>query len=253
MTVIDVSNEPLVSIVTATTGNLLLVNNIKSVLKQTHHRIQHLVVCDGSERRDTVDNLIEGAGLWNSNLDMMYLPYSVGKDRFNGHRIYAASTFLAEGEYIMFLDDDNYLEPDHVESCLKMIKSGSQWTYSLRNIVDKFQNHLCQDNCESLGEWPSVINPSDYFVDMNSFFLPRKLATIISPIMNRKFREPGQMEVDRAMTHMLRQIQPQYKGTHKYTVNYTVGNTSLSVTPDFFVKGNEEMLRRYNGALPWKS
>jgi hypothetical protein len=26
----------------------------------------------------------------------------------------------------------------------------------------------------------------------------------------------------------------------------------LSVQPDFFKQGNAEMLRRYNGVLPWK-
>ena len=50
----------------------------------------------------------------------------------------------------------------------------------------------------------------------------------------------------------LRQAAPRYKATKKYTVNYTVGNTDLSVKGDFFIQGNKKMLEKYNGMLPWK-
>ena len=77
------------------------------------------------------------------------------------------------------------------------------------------------------------------------------LAVAISPIWYRKFREPGQPEIDRVICHALRQIAPKFDSTYQYSVNYTVGNTGLSVQKEFFEKGNAEMLKRFNGDLPW--
>lgn len=244
-------NNKLVTVITATIANELLINNIKSVLNQTHDKVQHLIFVDGADHWEKVDNLIRINHLGNSNIDIIKLPYSVGKDRYNGHRMYAAGSYLAEGEFLMFLDDDNTISSNHIETCLKMIDSSVSWTYSFRNIVDKEQNFICQDNCESLGEWSSVLNPNDFFVDMNCYFLPKQLALAISPLMYRKFREPGQMEVDRAMIWALKRIAPNFKGTKKYTVNYTVGNSPISVQKDFFINGNKTMLEKYGGKYPW--
>ena len=52
------------------------------------------------------------------------------------------------------------------------------------------------------------------------------------------------------ISHMLRQMAPNYDCTYEYTVNYLAGNTPLSVQPEFFVQGNAEMLQRYSGTLP---
>jgi glycosyltransferase involved in cell wall biosynthesis len=245
-----VNRDRLVTIVTATTGNPLLQNNIKSVLGQTYNRIQHLVVVDGPDHKSKVDEALKGN--WNSNLDVIYLPYSTGKDRFNGHRIYGAATYLADGDFIMFLDDDNSIEPTHVADCIKVIQSGNDWAYSFRNIVDKDSSFICQDNCESLGKWPSIISDSDFFIDVNCYFLPKNIALAMSPVWYRKFREPGQLEIDRAMFAVLTQrISSKYDCTMKYTVNYAVGNSHLSVQKEFFIQGNEKMLEKHEGILPW--
>jgi len=151
----------------------------------------------------------------------------------------------------MFLDDDNYISADHIQNCIDAIKAGNQWSYSFRNIVNKNQEFLCEDNCESLGKWASILHPEDFFIDVNCYFLPKLLAVAMSPVWWRKFREPGQAEIDRAMIHVLKQMAPKFDTTYKYTVNYTVGNSQLSVQPEFFQRGNAEMMRRYNNNLPW--
>ena len=245
---------PKVTIITASAGNPLLLDNILSVRNQTYKNIQHLIFSDGPERHDVVEEFHYAAdvGEGEYNRDIILLPYSIGKDRWNGHRIYAAGSYIAEGDFVMFLDDDNSITPTHIEDCLKVIVAGNQWAFSFRNIVDREQNFLCEDNCESLGKWASVLHPEDYFIDVNCYFLPRNLAVQISPVWFRKFREPGQPEVDRVLAHTLRQIAPKFDTTYKYTVNYTVGNSEHSVQSGFFGRGNEEMLKRYGGALPWK-
>ena len=251
-------NKPLVTVITATTGNPILANCLQSVKRQTYNNVQHLVMIDGPERIPAASAQIEESAVLVSEkqryrCDVIELPYSVGRDRWNGHRIYGSGIYIADGDFIMFLDDDNTIAPDHIESCLKVIESGNQWAYSFRNIVNKNRDFLCQDNCESLGKWASVLHPEDFFVDVNCYFLPRILAVQTSPIWFRKAREPGINEVDRELIYILRKIAPKYDTTYKYTVNYAVGNTGISVQPEFFEKGNIEMLRRYNGKLPWKN
>jgi glycosyltransferase involved in cell wall biosynthesis len=248
--------SPTVTIITATTGNPLLARNIQSVRNQTWKDIEHLIVIDGPEYFERV--MDQFSIPWGDEVKQHFLnlPWNTGKDRYNGHRIYGAATYLARGDYFIFLDDDNTLEPTHVEDCLGACKTaspiyGESWAYSLRNIVDKEGKVLCQDNCESLGKWASVIHPQDFFIDVNCYFLPRPMAVAMSPVWYCKFREPGQPEIDRKMMAFLRHNFPKFECTHKYTVNYTVGNTPLSVTPEFFERGNAEMMKRYNGVLPW--
>lgn len=245
----------LVSIITATTGNPLLEKCIESVRNQTYENIQHIILIDGYDRFEKVNPILTKNDFPRQDPMkevVVQLPYSIGKDRWNGHRIYAAASYIAEGDYFIYLDDDNGLDPTHVQDCIDVINKGYDWSYSFRKVVDKEGTVLCNDDCESLGKWASVMHPEDYFVDVNCYFLPKNLAVHITPVWYRKFREPGQMEVDRALCHVLRKIAPNYDSTYKYTANYTVGNSSMSVTADFFLQGNAEMLRRYNNTLPWR-
>jgi hypothetical protein len=118
--------------------------------------------------------------------------------------------------------------------------------------VDKEGKFLCKDDCESLGKWASVLHEKDFFIDVNCYFLPTKLAIHLGPAWYRKFREPGMPEVDRVLAHTLMNNNLKFDTSYKYTVNYTVGNTENSVKPDFFERGNAEMRRRFPNGLPWK-
>jgi glycosyltransferase involved in cell wall biosynthesis len=243
---------PKVSIITATTGRKELARCIESVKNQTYKNIQHLIFVDGPEAIDRVMDVSFAAPV-----DIIDLPYPTGNDRWNGHRMYGAGCYLADGEYLIFLDDDNYLDSDHVQQCydatMRSAQNGMQWSYSLRKIVSVDGEYLCNDDCESLGKWASVIDPRDYFIDVNCYFLPRKIAVDISPVWYCRFREPGQPEIDRKICAILRQHFPDFRCTKEYSVNYAVAsNSQLSVKPEFFVQGNAEMLRRYNGSLPWQ-
>lgn len=244
--------SPRVTILTATTGRKELSRCVKSVEAQTYENIEHLVVADGHEFVSNVNEAVFGdRETVPEKVHFLDLPWNTGKDRYNGHRIYGGCTYFARGDYIIYLDDDNYLEPTHVEDCLKAVQLGKTWAFSFRNIVSVDGKFLCQDNCESLGMWPSIIDPRDFFVDVNCYFLPKNIAVTISPVWYCKFREPGQPEIDRKIMHLLRSHFPNYGSTYRYTVNYAVAGTGLSVKPEFFEHGNAAMLQKYNGELPW--
>lgn len=241
-----------VTVITATTGNPILRRNILSVANQTHDDVQHLIFVDGD--RPNAREIIEKAPFEGVERqpDVIQLPYSVGKDRWNGHRMYAAGAFLAEGQCVVWLDDDNTIEPDHISSLLEVCKT-NDWAFSFRNIVDKDGKFLCKDDCESLGKWASVMHEKDFFIDVNCYMIPTQLAIHLGPAWYRKFREPGKPEVDRVLSATLMNNGLKFDTTYKYTVNYTVGNTSNSVQKEFFDRGNAEMRRRFPDGLPWKT
>jgi len=242
--------DSLVTVVTPTTGNICVMQALESVSRQTHRCIQHLVVSDGVELQPELKKQIR-----QYNVDLIELPYATGRDRFNGHRIYGASVFLGKGDFFCFLDEDNWFDPDHVATLLELIKGGGKidWAFSLRKIVDADGSYVCNDDCESLGKWPSVIADNDFLVDVGCFFLPRLIAVQTAPIWYRKAREPGVPEVDRLLTAILRANRPNYDTNGLYTLNYRAGNTALSVRKEFFLQGNERMRRKFNGQLPWRT
>jgi glycosyltransferase involved in cell wall biosynthesis len=251
------STQPKVTIITATTGASYLMQNLKSVQAQTYGNIQHLVVIDGSNHLSKVTELIDSLNASKTNknpqieIDFVVLPYPTGIDKYNGHKIYSCFTYLAKGDYICFLDEDNYLEPDHIESLVN-ISNPEAWSCSLRKVIDANDNFICNDDCESLGNWKSILG--DYFVDVNCFFLPKHLAITVSPLWYRRARHPDdQPEVDRALTHVLKEWKLECKVTGKYTLNYREGNRNDSVAKDFFIAGNEKMRIEYNGVFPWSS
>lgn len=237
-------SNPLVTIVTATTCTDYLKQNIDSVINQTYDNIQHLIVVDGKHHLDKLNYEIVG--------DVIVLPYATGTNQYNGHRIYAAGTYLAKGDFIMYLDEDNWLEPNHVESLVNTLHGkNNSYACSLRKITDMDGNFICNDDCESLGNWESVIN--DFFVDVNCFFLPKKIALQLTPLWYRRARHPeDQPEVDRLLTSVLRYNTIECLVSGEYTVNYRAGNRADSVQAQFFLKGNEIMKQKYNGEYPWR-
>ena len=247
-----------VSVITPTTGNPFLKECIESVRKQTYKNIEHIVVVDGKSRVEKTEPILYEAAFprgESSSDQLIILPYPTGIDRYNGHRVYGGTTYFADGDYHIWLDDDNVLEPDHIEKLVKLVQEKNlDWAYSLRKIIDKDGNVLCLDDCESLGMWASILNPQDFFVDVNCYFVKKEVAVQITPVWYRKFREPGQMEIDRAIAAVLMHPNNKLKFdcTRDYTVKYRVGNTGLSVQADFFLQGNQKMLDKYDGELPWK-
>ena len=246
-----------VTVITPTTGSQHLADCIRSVRSQTYSNVEHIVVVDGHERWDNkADEILKAIEFPNgANEHVCVLPYPTGTNRYNGHRVYGAATYFADGDYHLWLDDDNMLEPNHVESLVKLAQEKNlHWAFSLRKIIDKDGNVLCLDDCESLGLWASILHPEDFFVDVNCYFVKKEVAVGISPVWYRKFREPGQPEIDRVIagTLMSKQNNLKFDCTREYTVQYRVGNTGLSVQHEFFENGNKAMLEKYNGQLPWK-
>lgn len=245
------------SIITPTIGHPLLSKLLLSVLNQKVSEevlIEHIIVVDGPEFVEQVDTILQECPITNSsNLEryVIYLPYNTGKGGFLGHKIYSAITQLINGDYVILLDNDNYLDDDHVETYYKAIKKNNyDWMYCLRKICDSNGNYICDDSCESLGYLSNTFySRSVFFIDTNCTCVKKEIATKLCQIWNHVGTN-NEDNPDRVYSRALMQLYPNYECTFKYSVNYTVDNRKESVGKNMFLFGNQEIRKKYNG-IPW--
>lgn len=237
-----------VLVITPSTGSHELVDAITSVLNQTTE-VDHLIVCDGNKFKEDVLHIVDKV-IEHPRVTACYLPYNTGGGGFYGHRIMAAFSHLVNHDYILFLDQDNWFEPNHVKSMVDLIeKQNLDWVYSLRKIFNKNRDYLCDDNCESLGRWPVWVNDQAYLIDSSSYCFKTSF-----------FRQVGHLwdygwGADRRFYTILKDhIKHQnYACTGQHTLGYRLGGNEGSVQKEFFDEGNQKMKNKYSslGIFPW--
>lgn len=233
-------------VITPTTGKDSLKKAIDSVKNQVDVKVKHLIVVDGNRFRDRIDPDLKDL---NFNIDIVQLADNTGADGFYGHRIYAGFAHLVKEPNVLFLDEDNTYEPNHVRSCINALKERgiNDFSYSLRNIYDKDGNFLCRDNCESLGIWPIFTHPNQYHIDTSAYCFDRKFLIKVSSWWHHGYGG------DRIFFSGCRQIGASYQCSGKYTLNYYLDGNPNSASPDFFKLGNERMSHHYNNRFPWSN
>ena len=215
-----------VTIVIPTTGDDTLYDAVGSALAQVYEDTRVLVVIDGPEFEDRVYHLTQ---LFDDNpcLDFMVLPENVGANGFYGHRVYAAIGHLVNTDYLCFLDQDNWFDPEHVSSLIDTIeRKALDWAYSYRKIVDKQGQLICEDKCESLGKITK-------FVDTNCYMLSRQVAVNVGNVWN------GGWGRDRVFYEIASKYYSNFDGSDRHTVNYRLDGNTNSVTAEFFIEGNK--------------
>ena len=233
------------TVIIPTTGSSDLEQALNSVLNQTYSTKAYVVI-DGIENYEKVDKILYHMKLPDmSKFNICVLPENVGANGFYGHRIYAAFTHLISTDYVLYLDQDCWMEPNHVESLVNTIESNNlEWAYSLRNICESDGSFTCQDNCESLGpKWPIM---GYRHVDTNCYCIKTEVAIRLAQVWH------GGWGQDRVWYQVLSQNFPNYDVTGKFTVNYRVGGNDGSVKKEFFEYGNKIMNDKYNGVFPWR-
>lgn len=238
--------ERSVTVITPTIGSSKLKDAVESVQKQTYGNLSHLIVVDGPDYfNSAVDNIPFGL---DANITMLPLPYNTGANGFNGQRIYASIPHLVNSDYVFFLDEDNWYEPDHVATLVETIeKNKLDWAYSLRKIFTHDKKYITDDNCESLGKWPIYFthdNPQ-YLIDTSAFAFKREF---IQATCHRW--HSGAWGEDRRYFYSIMR-QSFWDTNYKHTLCYRVDNNPQSVNGDFFIEGNTKQLEYYKGNLPW--
>lgn len=238
-----------VVVITPTIGSEHLKQCMESVANQTYDNVKHLIVVDGNDYIETfLDNaLYDRCAPYDSNLCI--LPDNVGANGWYGHRVYAAFTYLVNEDYIIYLDEDNWLEPNHVESLIHTIESNNLlWAYSLRKICDKEGRVICEDNCESLGWWLSVDGYPH--IDTSSYCVSRTTAVQAAHAWY------GQWGADRQFFTELTKVTHRFTTNKEHTLNYRLDGNPGSPKKEFFIQGNIRMYEKYAKSglakLPWE-
>lgn len=230
------------TVVIPTTGSPCLEKAIRSVIAQTYDQVECWVIIDGPDfatpARDIVRNF--------PSVKVLELIENTGGDGFYGHRIYAAAGYLINSDYILYLDQDNWMEPDHVASMVAYLeKTGNDWCHSLRRVFNKDAEYLADDNCESLGRYPAWVGENVHLVDTSCYCIKRDVIVRISGVWYSKWGG------DRIFLANLAQHFPKWGCTGLHTLNYRLDGNPGSVTAEFFEQGNAVMQAKYSDGFPW--
>lgn len=240
-----------VTVVTPTTLNQKVVQAVESVENQTHADVVHWLVLDGSEYLPKLNQFDLNS---RKKVVLTVLPFPTGKNNFNGHRIYGATSFLCNTDYIAWLDEDNWFDPTHLEAMIELAdKHRLDWCHSLRKIMSPEGVFICQDDCECLGASVNVLG--DRLVDTSCFLIRTNVAWRIAPLWFRRARQEGVTPADRIITKTLLERDSLRGGcSGEYTLNYRVASRKDSVQGSFFLEGNVKKLAEISplvGTRPW--
>lgn len=207
---------------------------IDSVLSQTIPT-RHLLVVDGKEHEEKVKSIVKFYN--NDTIDVAILPYNTGSNGFYAHRIMAAFAHLHDYPFTLYLDEDNWIDCDHVESQMENILNNDYlFSYSLRKIFSKEGELICTDDCESLGIYPIYGEERNgYLVDTSSYCFKTDFLIKVSQLWHKGWG------ADRSFfTSMMKMksIEGRFGGTGYYTLNYRLGGNEDSVKSHFFEYGN---------------
>lgn len=247
--------EKSVVVITPTIGSPKLKDAVESVQRQTYGNIEHLLVIDGSLQYGHNARLIaedvgeDNPGLITKHIRFIDLPYNTGKTggNFYGHRVYAGVPHLINADYIFFLDEDNWYEPDHVKTLVEVLDQGNDFAYSFRKIYDQDKKYIADDNCEALGKWPIYFSHNDpqYLVDTSSFAFNTKFLQKTCHFWHSGWGG------DRKYLYSALAQNPKWDTSYKHTLCYRTDANPNSPDADFFINGNAEQLKHYEGKLPW--
>jgi len=223
---------PSIAVVTATTGRDTLKQTIESVAAQTV-ACKHYVINDGVPMSSDLISCL-------THVNYCFLPVKTGGNGMMNGGIIAASAYLVQEDLICWLDDDNWIEPDHLETLLAA-KEDKPYAYSLRKLVEPDGTLFDYDDFESLGIHSG-------FIDLNCYLMDRQLAVQLAPLW---YKTTGDLMVgDRYVYDCLRGNSLPYGETGQYTVNYRL-NPKRDLRPWFF-DGNIKNRAKYSGDLPWR-
>ena len=229
------------AVVTSTIGRDTLRQTIESVLQQSMP-CKHYVFVHGKDYWDKCKTIISDY----PSVEPVYLPNNNGWSGYGMAPVYALAPFVVNEDVICYLDDDNWIEPSHVQDAVTLMQNHAlDWTFSLRKIVAHDGAYICEDDCESLGLFTNVFNT--YLSDNSCFSVKTEAA--------RQYGHAWYVKgtSDRSFLAALVNAQLPCGGTGKSTAAYRLSKDgSQSMTPEAFLNGNHVMTQRYQDGLPWR-
>ncbi len=252
---------PKITVITPTIGRPHLERNIQSIINQTYRgKIEHFIIADGKQWQAATESIIKSIKISNPLYDINFLVLPK-PTKIWGSKIYSAIPFISTGEYILNLDDDNFIDSNHITSLFETIKT-EPWVYCLRKVYHQ-NKYICHDKGESLGKLhPVAILPkwiqnfkqenlladdgNHYHVDTNCYFLHREVALRTCQYWSLYPEKAGFN--DRIFYKGLVNHYGWGTCSYNYSVNYEANPSQL----DVFLRANEIMCQKYGDIMPWE-
>lgn len=138
-----------------------------------------------------------------------------------GGSLRTALSFLSSSEWVAYLDDDDWYEPQHLR-LLKSAIGDHPWAFTLSHYADSNENKILGiDTIESVGPNKGIYKETHGgFVRPSALLLNKIQLFHLLCFWSNALRPEGDGE-DRIIFHGLLQY-PKYGETHKATVNYSL-------------------------------
>lgn len=234
-----------VAVITSTIGRPELRQCIESVKAQTYPA-EHYIFVNGRERRGPAQSvLLDFAG----QVSPFFLPDETG-DYGHGPSmagVFAAAPFLTSADWIFYLDDDNFYDPNHVASIMAMVEENALgWAYSLRRWVAKDGSPICDDDWGSIGHGVAI-GIEQNLVDNSCYAISRPLAQRLALAWTAAPRV-----ADRCMFIALKESGVRAGCTGLSTVNYRIGTGTAQFTPENIIETAEMVRETMPNGFPWR-
>jgi glycosyltransferase involved in cell wall biosynthesis len=147
---------------------------VKSLQSQTHSDFDCMLVKDGCRHAKGIDNCKECdkcketvdfcESISDPRFKFFRLPTNCGAAGWGPRNFAILNT---DHELISYLDDDNWLEPDHLESLFSLMQDGAEMAYTGTRLYDK--------GMEIIGDRVHVAPPAAGYVDTSEMMHKRSL------------------------------------------------------------------------------
>jgi hypothetical protein len=140
---------------------------------------------------------------------------------WDGGALRTILSYLANSQYISYLDDDNWYADYHLASMYDALQ-GHDWAYSFRWYVHPASRRpICEDRWESIGPVPTKVDSAGW-VDPNCLAIDKLACEAVLPWWSIPQRNSAYaMDADR---HIFRILRTEFRGrgTNQATVYYTI-------------------------------
>lgn len=227
-----------VAVITSTIGRAELERAIQSVQNQTYPA-KHYIFVDGEKYHSKAREILTKY----SNVVVTYLPMNTGAGGWTNSAINAIAPYLIKEDIFCYLDDDNWYEPNHIETCVKTLEeTDAPYVYALRNLYTNKNEFICQDITESIGFYRNLvpypisislnknkealyIRNKSFHIDTNCYAVKRDIALKIAPSWYSGKNN------DTNVFHRLVHLGLEGKCTFYFSVNYIIEPTKQSNLP----------------------
>jgi hypothetical protein len=152
-----------VAVIIPTTLRPSLLRAARSVFRQDlGERFQLLIGIDAALGEPAVLEAVKAECPPHVTLTVLDLGYSTSvrhggfyPNSFSGS-LRTILSYAADSQYVTYLDDDDWWEPDHLSSLLEAV-DGRDWAFSYRWLVDRETGWtICRDEWDSIGPWRGI-------------------------------------------------------------------------------------------------